>query len=324
MSNSPTNKTIIKYSWLTPFLGAALLVFFLSRPPVCYSPEPLKIIGNEILANYERSYPNLIDFENTYGQPLNSDPSITIISRETWQAPINYSREDYYKRYCESQADKCFNENQNDFDSDLTYLKLKNNYDTNFKFIDEGLLKTKTINDNVYEYMPVNQIVIHHTAHSYFQSYANSVNELNRIYYAHAVLNGWRDIGYNYLIDSDGNIFEGRGGGKYVVGSHTGYHNRGSVGVALMTNLIKEPMSEAMQVSLIKLVGYLSREYSLNLSQADWLPSADNSALILDTKIIKGHLELDARGGKTQCPGIAPDTLREIIYKGLGLKQPIL
>ncbi|MCX6737757.1 MAG: peptidoglycan recognition family protein [Candidatus Parcubacteria bacterium] len=313
-----------KFPWLAPFLGAALLVFFLLRPLISYSPEPEKIIGNEIQTNYKRSYPNLIDFENNYGQPLNSDTSITIISREEWQAPINYSREDYYTRYCESQADKCFNENQNDFDSDLTYLKLKNNYDANFKFIDEGLLKTKTINDNVYEYMPVNQIVIHHTAHSYFQSYANSINELNRIYYAHAILNGWRDIGYNYLIDNDGNIFEGRGGDKYVVGSHAGYHNRGSLGIALMADLTKEPLSKEMQASLIELVGYLSREYSLNLSQADWLPSADNAALILDTKIIKGHQELDARGGKTQCPGISSDTLREIIYEGLGLKQPAL
>jgi len=318
------NISLKEYAWVTPLLAAALLIFFLLRPPVCYSPEPAKIIGNEIQTNYRRSYSNLIDFENTYGQPLNNDPSITIISRETWQAPINYSREDYYKRYCESQADKCFNENQNDFDNDLTYLKLKNNYDTNFKFIDEGLLKTKTVNDNVYEYMPVNQIIIHHTAHPYFQSYLNSINELNRIYYAHAVLNGWRDIGYNYLIDSDGNIFEGRGGGKYVIGSHTGYHNRGSIGIALMTNLIKEPMSEAMQASLIKLVGYLSQEYSLDLSKADWLPSPDNSALILDSKIIKGHQELDARGGKTQCPGISSDILRDVIYKGLGLKQPTL
>jgi hypothetical protein len=91
-----------------------------------------------------------------------------------------------------------------------------------------------------------------------------------------------------------------------------------------MTNLIKEPMSEAMQASLIKLVGYLSREYSLDLSKADWLPSPDNSALILDSKIIKGHQELDARGGKTQCPGISSDALRDVIYQGLGLKQPTL
>jgi hypothetical protein len=254
---------------------------------------------------------------------LTGDTSVSIITRNDWQAPINYSREDYYARYCESRPDKCFDENQNDFESDLTYLKLKDNYETNFKFIDDGLLKTQTLNDNIYEYMPVNQIVIHHTSHSYFQSYANSINELNRIYYSHAILNGWRDIGYHYLIDQDGNIFEGRGGGKYVIGSHTGYHNRGTIGIALMTNLMTESMSVPMQKSLIELIKYLSQEYYLNLSQPDWLPSPDNSALILDTKIIKGHQELDARGGKTQCPGISPDKLREIIYDGLQLEQPV-
>jgi hypothetical protein len=314
-----------RFSFVASLCGAAILSFFIIRSPICYSPILQKTsVDDRTLSDYRRSYPNLVDFENNYGTPLLGNKNITIISRADWQAPINYSRADYYARYCASHEDQCIDENQNDFESDLTYLKLKDNYEKNFKLMDDGLVKTKTINDNEYEYMPVNQIVIHHTAHVYSHTYSGSIDELNRIYYAHAVLNGWHDIGYNYLIDYAGNIFEGRDGGKYVVGSHTGYHNRGTIGIALMMNLTTESMTPKMEESLINLIKYLSQEYYLDLEKPDYLPSPDNSSLILDTKIIKGHNELDARGGKTQCPGIDPDTLRDIIYKGLGLKQPTL
>jgi len=314
-----------RFSWIAPLCGVAILVFFTVRSPVCYSPgEQERATNNKALLEYRRSYPNLIDFENTYGNPLLGSAETKIISRDEWRAPSDYSRADYYARYCASREDQCLDEDQNDFESDLTYLRLKDNYEKNFKLMDDSLIKTKTINDNTYEYMPVNQIVVHHTAHLSEKTYSGSLEELNRIYYAHAILNGWHDIGYNYLIDYDGNIFEGRGGGKYVVGSHTGYHNRGSVGIALMTDLTRESMTPKMEESLIKLVGYLSQEYYLDLTKPDMLPSPDNSSLILDTKIIKGHRELDARGGKTQCPGIDPDILRDMIYKGLGLAQPTL
>jgi len=314
-----------RFSVLVSLCGAVLLSFFIMRSPVCYSPEAqCAATDDKALSEYRRSYPNLIDFENTYGDPLSGNNEVRIISRDEWKAPSDYSRADYYARYCTAHKDQCSDENQNDFESDLTYLKLKDNYEKNFKLMDDSLVKTKTINDNEYEYMPVNQIVIHHTAHVSEKTYSGSLEELNRIYYTHAILNGWHDIGYNYLIDYDGNIFEGRGGGKYVVGSHTGYHNRGTVGIALMADLTQESMTPKMAESLIKLVKYLSQEYYLDLTKPDLLPSPDNSSLILDTKIIKGHRELDARGGKTLCPGIDPDTLRDMIYKGLGLQQPTL
>lgn len=310
---------------LIPLFGMMFLVFFNICFPACYSPGMQnQMTDADTLLEYKRSYPNLIDFANNYSTPLPENDDIKIISRAEWKAPSDYSRADYYASYCASHEDQCLEENQNDFESDLTYLKLKDNYEKNFQLMDDGLVKTRIINDNEYEYMPVNQIVIHHTAHISGKTYAGSLEELNRIYYAHAILNGWHDIGYNYLIDYDGNIFEGRGGGKYVVGSHTGYHNRGTIGIALMADLTKESMSPKMEESLIKLVKYLSQEYYLDLTKPDLLPSPDNSTLIWDTKIIKGHMELDARGGKTQCPGIDPNTLRNMIYTGLGISQPTL
>ena len=48
--------------------------------------------------------------------------------------------------------------------------------------------------------------------------------------------NGWNDIGYNFVVDKYGQVFEGRYGGveRNVVGAHAEGFNTGSVGVALL------------------------------------------------------------------------------------------
>src|SRR5690606_21157766 len=45
---------------------------------------------------------------------------------------------------------------------------------------------------------------------------------------------GWGDIGYNYLVDHAGNVYQGRLGGDNAVGGHVLNYNRGSLGVALL------------------------------------------------------------------------------------------
>jgi len=81
------------------------------------------------------------------------------------------------------------------------------------------------------EHCPVRKIVVHHTVTS---NEADPVETIRAIYYYHAVIRGHGDIGYNYLVDRYGNIYEGRYGGPDVVGAHVGGYNRGSVGVGAM------------------------------------------------------------------------------------------
>lgn len=97
------------------------------------------------------------------------------------------------------------------------------------------------------EYAPVTKFIIHHTGTTLKDIDKNGVVDqgdykatIKSIYNWHAQVLNWGDIGYNYLIDPLGNIYEGRYGGDGVVGGHAlddiknvGY-NRGSVGVVIL------------------------------------------------------------------------------------------
>src|SRR4029078_11306975 len=78
--------------------------------------------------------------------------------------------------------------------------------------------------------------VIHHTAGTTSYTASQSAAIVRGIEVYHVKGNGWNDIGYNFLVDKYGQVFEGRYGGvgKNVIGAHAEGFNTGSVGVALL------------------------------------------------------------------------------------------
>ena len=82
------------------------------------------------------------------------------------------------------------------------------------------------------EYVKANKVIVHHTVMT--SKDPNPAATVRAIYYYHSVIRGWGDIGYNFLVDSKGNIYEGRYGGPNVVGGHVYHYNYSSVGVAVM------------------------------------------------------------------------------------------
>jgi len=80
----------------------------------------------------------------------------------------------------------------------------------------------------------VHTVVVHHTAGKAKYLPAAVKRELRNIQAQHMDANGWSDIGYNFLSDSRGVVWEGRGLRR--VGAHTLGHNTGTIGISFLGN----------------------------------------------------------------------------------------
>ncbi len=138
----------------------------------------------------------------------------------------------------------------------------------------------------------VQQLILHHTAGS--DGGNDSAAVIRGIYYYHAVTLGWGDIGYNFLVDSQGNIYEGRVGGLGTVGGHTSGYNTGSVGIAMLGTYEQITATPAAENAVANLAGYLTAKYDLDPQQVKVF--IDRSASTLAS-----HRDFNA----TLCPGTA-------------------
>ncbi|HLC76027.1 MAG TPA: peptidoglycan recognition family protein [Candidatus Peribacterales bacterium] len=109
--------------------------------------------------------------------------------------------------------------------------------------------------------------VIHHTGEEdgSLLDTLTGPEQVRSIYYTHTMKNGWGDIGYHYLIDRDGIIYEGRAGGKKVIGAHVYCANTSTLGIAMIGNFQKHAPSDAQLTSVRKLLAHLAKEYDVNL-----------------------------------------------------------
>ncbi len=108
-------------------------------------------------------------------------------------------------------------------------------------------------------YAPAVQMVfVHHTATPNGYAPGDVPAIIRSIYTYHVRSNGWNDIGYNFLVDAFGRIYEGRAGGidRPVVGAHTEGFNTGSVGIAVIGNGALAPLTTAARDALTSLIAW--------------------------------------------------------------------
>ncbi|UCC64107.1 MAG: DUF5107 domain-containing protein, partial [Anaerolineae bacterium] len=148
------------------------------------------------------------------------------------------------------------------------------------------------------EYRPVAKIVVHHTVSVNDYEEEEATGWVRAIYYYHAVTLGWGDIGYNYLTDKYGNIYEGRYGGPDVVGGHVYGYNYGSVGVGAIGTYGNAPGSIPPTDETLAALRDLAA-WEANHSYVHPLESAPFYDTV--TPNLAGHR--DYPPGTTSCPG---------------------
>ncbi len=108
----------------------------------------------------------------------------------------------------------------------------------------------------------IKAIIIHHT----YSDYINSIIAIRSIYRYHSLSLRWWDIGYNYLIWKDWEIFEWRAWWDYVVWAHSKRNNRSTIGIAIIWNYSNKEINQKQYTSLKRLVIYLLNKYNIDIN----------------------------------------------------------
>jgi hypothetical protein len=144
-------------------------------------------------------------------------------------------------------------------------------------------------------YFEVHAGYVHHTVNANDYSRDEVPGILRSIYAYHTQSRGWSDVGYNFLVDRFGRIWEGRYGGidRPVVGAHTLGYNDWSFAMSAIGNFdVKQPGS-----AMIQAYGALFA-WKLSLHGVD--AASTRQVVGPDTfQAINGHRD----AGSTACPG---------------------
>lgn len=150
---------------------------------------------------------------------------------------------------------------------------------------------------------------IHHTVNpNDYSTVAEAMQAIRNDQAYHQNTHGWCDIGYNFLVDKWGNIYEGADGSieEPIIGAHTGGFNTGTVGVAMVGTYTDVAPSTAQKTGVAKIAGYKLSLYGLNPSESVTLTSAgltsggryDEGEQVVLPRVF-GHRDTH----RTECPG---------------------
>ncbi len=156
-------------------------------------------------------------------------------------------------------------------------------------------------------YGSVQAAFVHHTVNANGYGPQDSAAIVLAICRYHRDTNGWYDIGYNFLVDRFGTIFEGRAGGidQAVVGAQAQGYNSGSTGVAnIGTFSSATPSAAALQATERLLAWKLSlhgvpAEGSVSLRSGGGATNRYPAGTAVTMNTISGHRDAD----RTSCPG---------------------
>lgn len=127
----------------------------------------------------------------------------------------------------------------------------------------------------------ITKITIHHDgmAPSYLTKHASVAERIEKIRKYHTGNNGWGDIGYHYIVDRTGRVWEGRP--IQYQGAHVRNNNEHNIGILVLGNFDKQSPSSAQINALYTATKALTKQHQIK------------------TKLVRSHQEIN----KTACPG---------------------
>lgn len=145
-----------------------------------------------------------------------------------------------------------------------------------------------------YANAPIKGFVVHHTAGSNSYTRAQSAGIVRGIWAYHTQSQGWCDIGYNFLVDKYGTIYEGRAGSmnQAIRGAHAGSWNRNTIGVSMMGTYESTTPSAATTNAVSDVIAWWASAYDVN-------PRGRVTLAGKTVNTIMGHRDVMA----TSCPG---------------------
>jgi hypothetical protein len=183
-------------------------------------------------------------------------------------------------------------------------------------------------------FAPIRKLVVHHTASDNRPS--NPADVVRFVHRHHVVDRGFADIGYNFLVDHKGNIYEGRysrrfgdepisgedHNGRGVVGAHAKSMNAGTCGICLIGNFDVERPTDAALASLQWLLAWKSSRHRIDAGQSDQFGNVYGEWKQFAN--VAGHRNV----GQTACPGSKLDallpTLRNNVTAQAGHWDPLI
>jgi hypothetical protein len=160
-------------------------------------------------------------------------------------------------------------------------------------------------------YGTVQLAFVHHTENPDGYSTAAVPAMLRSIYDFHRYGHGWNDIGYNFVIDRFGRIFEARAGGidEPVVGAQAGGYNAYSTGIAILGTYSAQQISPAARTALEHLLAWklslhgapLEGRVTVRVTPGGAVYSRFPAHAPVSLPRVAGHRDADS----TDCPGDA-------------------
>ncbi len=154
---------------------------------------------------------------------------------------------------------------------------------------------------------PLRAAVVHHTAGTNNYTAAQSASIVRGIYHYHAITREWGDIGYNFLVDKYGQVFEGRAGsvaapaGQMPEAGHARGFNRGTLGISVLGDYSTRYAPDSILQTMARVIAWKFDAAGIDMSTPSGMISPGTAHRPAGQNLPRVFAHRDV--GATTCPG---------------------